>query len=143
VAGATLLRVEDDLGQRRDVGAQESSGKGALRTVDPDVFSRLGLMLGRLDILLVSVGQLLKTSDLARDAQKRLQTVPLDVPKETRLESDSSGRPVYVGEAQDGTPESEAKWTVKRITYTASGAVERVQTRLGVTWNGRATLPWP
>ena len=42
----------------------------------------------------------------------------------TRIEYDGSNNPIYVGEAESGSGESELKWRIKKLTYTGSNVTQ-------------------
>ena len=42
----------------------------------------------------------------------------------TRIEYDGSNNPIYVGEAESGSGESELKWRIKKLTYSGSNVTQ-------------------
>lgn len=81
----------------------------------------------------------LKTSDLKRDGQKRLEVVEAQPFEETRVAYASTGDLEYVGKAAPGTPTSTALWRIDELTV-SNGRVERVQTKAWVCRDEREML---
>lgn len=62
-------------------------------------------------------------------------------PPDMRLEFNVSGQLVYVGiyKHDSDADTSEKTWQVSKLTYSAGGDLERMQTRFNVAWDDRAS----
>lgn len=118
---AQVLMVEDAENGRVNVGARTSSGEGAIRVSDPDAYSRLSLLLDKIDVLIT------------------LSSPAVAAPgTEVRLDYAGGSDPVYVGTAEDGSATGDAVWTIKKLQYDENGNTVRVREKEGVSWDARA-----
>ncbi len=47
--------------------------------------------------------------------------------KETRFEYDSNDNPIFIGEGLPGSREGDGVWLIRKISYTLSGNVEKIE----------------
>lgn len=80
MAGAHLLQTEDEAGQRRNVGGQVASGKGAVRVLAPDTDERLIALQNAVDTLIAETRLKLNQSAIAFDIDRRVPVVVYAAP---------------------------------------------------------------
>ena len=65
----------------------------------------------------------------------------------TELDYDASGNVIYFGQAEPGTPTTDAKWQIRKLDYDGSGNLLSMLWAEGVrgfvnAWTGRASLSY-